>query len=65
MRRYVTRNMIHTKSRPISFVSRPNTILTLYIVVLTEFTASDTVPTVLVICDIYSYGFRVIGRPTY
>ena len=32
MRRYVTRNLIHTKS--ISFVS--NTILTLYIVVLTD-----------------------------
>ena len=43
MRRYVTRNVIHTKS--ISFVS--NTILS-YIVALTVITANDSVPTVLV-----------------
>ena len=60
MRRNVIRKVIHTNS--ISFISN-NILIYIYIynVVLTENTASDTVPTVLVSCGIYSYGFRVMG----
>ena len=58
MRRYMTRNVMHTKS--IFFVS--DTILTLNtFVVLTEFYCQWYIPTVLVSCGIYSYGFRVMG----
>ena len=58
MRRNVIHNVIHTNNIYLKLVIR---FLHIQNVVLTENTASDTIPTVLASCGIYSYGFRVMS----